>query len=54
VLQTVSSATLTALPNASNQLVSTVDPTSGVARTLSYNPGGDLAQDVHAGGVAYG
>jgi hypothetical protein len=54
VLQTVSSATLTALPNASNQLVSTVDPTSGVQRTLSYNPGGDLAQDVHAGGVAYG
>jgi RHS repeat-associated protein len=50
----VGSATLTALANASNQLVSTVDPTSGVQRTLSYNPGGDLAQDVHAGGVAYG
>jgi RHS repeat-associated protein len=42
------------LPNASNQLVSTVDPSSGVQRTLSYSPGGDLAQDVHAGGVTYG
>jgi RHS repeat-associated protein len=52
--QTVSSATLAALPNASNQLVSTVDPASGVQRTLSYNPGGDLAQDVYAGGVTYG
>jgi RHS repeat-associated protein len=52
--QTVASTTLTALPNASNQLVSTVDPTSGVARTLSYKPGGDLTQDVHAGGATYG
>lgn len=52
--QTVASATLAALPNASNQLVSTVDPASGVQRTLSYNPGGDLAEDVHAGGVTYG
>jgi YD repeat-containing protein len=46
--------TLTALPNASNQLVSTVDPSSGVQRTLSYSPGGDLTQDVHAGGMTYG
>src|ERR1700677_3082702 len=45
---------MTALPNASNQLVSTVDPASGVQRTLSYNPGGDLVQDNYAGGVTYG
>ena len=52
--QTVGSTTLTVLPNASNQLVSTADLSSAVQRTLTYSPGGDLVQDIHAGGVTYG
>lgn len=52
--QTASSTTLTALPTATNQITATTSAAGAAQRTLTYRPGGDLAQDIHAGGIAYG
>lgn len=44
---------MTALPNASNKVDWTTSQTGALQRTLTYRPGGDLAQDSHAGSTVY-
>jgi RHS repeat-associated protein len=51
--QTASSTPLTFFSSSSNQVTQTAE-SGAVQRTLTYSTGGNLTQDIHAGGVTYG